>query len=486
MTADKPLVLKALDALNGLDRDAACDFLRQDLATSVAYGERFSSISQLAQTIGELPIQLEAARRYAHTPPPSLGRILFFCKALNLNGRSKDAAQIVANLPAPYQADAKLDYFRGVLASQAGRFSEAENHLNTALAKAPLMAEAWYGLATIKTATSDDTLKSMLAAERAIRATTPANHAQFLYALSKVYEDLGDTSRAQATLEQGATLMRGVVPAGAVDTFSRVADNMQAYSRQTLAALKPAQVESARVIFVHGLPRSGTTLVEQVLTSHPAVKDGAETNLMSAAFIPLGNFSLAEALAYQDRYSRQQDPFGALAETYLRMIAARFGNEGRIVDKSLQQSAYMPLLLHVFPNAPILWIRRRPEDCALSCYRTFFGEQLTWTYDVKAIASYFMAEDRIYHHLQALAPERILTVSYEAFVSDSHSAINDILVHAGLSPDPNVFAPHTQKRSVMTASVAQVRAPISQQRIGSASKYPDFASAFNAQYQALG
>ena len=143
----------------------------------------------------------------------------------------------------------------------------------------------------------------------------------------------------------------------------------------------------------------------------------------------------------------------------------------------------MGLLLHSLPDAKIVWLRRNAEDAAISCFRTFFTEPIPWSWSLADIGAYFRIEDRLHAHWSSLFPDRILTVPYEELVGDPEAWIRRILAHVGLEEEPGVFQPHQTKRSVMTASVQQVRAPISTRRVGAAEAYERYMSAFRAAYR---
>jgi hypothetical protein len=142
----------------------------------------------------------------------------------------------------------------------------------------------------------------------------------------------------------------------------------------------------------------------------------------------------------------------------------------------------MGLILHALPSSNVIWMRRSPEDTALSCYRNFFSSPIPWSWSFTDIAHYFRLEDRLHAHWAALFPERILTVAYEDLVRNPKDWIPRILKHSGLSDEPGVYAFHENKRSVRTASVQQVRRPISTDRIGSARGHEPHLAQFWAAY----
>jgi len=241
------------------------------------------------------------------------------------------------------------------------------------------------------------------------------------------------------------------------------------FTREGLGRLVPSKEPATRALFVNGLPRSGTTLVEQILTSHSAVHDGGEINLVRASLLPTLDYSLAGALRYQQRHS--SDPWGWVARTYNRLLEERFGSDGLVVDKTLSQSHFAGLLLHTLPDARMVWLRRDGEDTALSTFRTFFTSPLPWSWSLADIGHYHRIEARLHAHWESLFPDRILTVPYEEMVREPRRWISRILAHFGLTAEEQVFAPHETAREVRTASVQQVRAPIGTGAIGNSRAY---------------
>jgi len=220
------------------------------------------------------------------------------------------------------------------------------------------------------------------------------------------------------------------------------------------------------------------------LVSHSEVENGSELNLLRAALIPTGDRSLQGALAYQKRVEAR-DPWGALAADYFRMLEMRFRTERLVVDKTLGQSHFMGLLLHMLPEARVIWMRRNAEDVALSCFRNFFSSPLPWSWSLADIGRFFVLEDRLFAHWIEQFPERILVVPYESLVSAPEEWIPRILDHAGLPDEPQVREFHATKRNVRTASVQQVRGPISTASIGLSRAYDEHLAPFRAVYRSF-
>lgn len=478
-------VLAAIECLKRGERGRAQQLLAQELREGPPTGERWRSISRLASEIGEIEMAIEASRRHALTQPISLERMLGHWGLLAALGRTEEALKAAARAPASVADQPILLHFRGTVAGQLGDFAGAEAFYRRALAQTPYIPQTWFALAMIKTFAPGDT--DLAAMERLAPAFERGGdselRARFLYGLAKAHHDCGAFDRAFACYAQGAALRKEAEPFDAAAIADFADGLVRDFTPEAMRQLSPSQAADNRVIFVNGLPRSGTTLVEQILASHSRVGDGGEVNLLKPALIPTIDRTWAGALAYQAR-SESPDPWGDIARDYHRMIGMRFHDaEGLIVDKTLTQSHMMGLLLHTLPRAKVLWLRRNPEDVALSCFRSFFTSAIPWSWSFADIGRFFRIEDRLYEHWTSRFPERILTVPYEELVRDPGTWIPRILAHADLAMEPQVMAFHETRRSVRTASVQQVRAPISTGRIGLSAAYAEFMLPFEEAYR---
>lgn len=480
----EPRIIQAVAALRALDRDGAVRLLKDELRHGPSTGERWRSVAMLASQIGEIELTLQAMRRFAATEPATLERKLVWWGELAGFDRTEEALREIAALPAQVQNHPAVLHFLGISAGAAGEFDKATDYYRRAIAQTELVPQTWFALAMIKTfGAGDADLATMERIAPQMRGAEPSLRARFLYGLAKAYHDIGDHDRAWQCYSEGAALRRMDEkwdPQG----LSRFADDLIAhFTPETMAGLRPVQSQPRKALFVNGLPRSGTTLVEQILVSHSQVDNGSEVNLLRAALIPTGQHTMRDALAYQQRHAGD-DPWGRLAQAYFRMLEERFRTRRLVVDKTLSQSHFMGLLLHMLPDARVIWMRRNPEDVALSCFRNFFTSKIPWSWSMEDIGRFFAIEDRLFQHWTALFPDRILVVPYEEMVRDPAQWVDRILAHAGLDPEPQVHEFHKTRRSVKTASVSQVREPISTKRIGLSQAYDRQLEPFRAAYRA--
>ncbi len=465
-----PRLTQVIDAFQRFDRRNVAALIAEELREGPPSGVHWADVEAIANRIGEINFAIEAARRYAATEPRTLDRALRYCNALAARGRLDACVREIDALPAVVQQHPAVLQLRGSIATRLGDFTQAAAVLRQTVALAPQEGHHWLALAMIhKFAPGDPDLARMEAVAAQMRRTPAESQAPFFYALGKARHDCGDYDRAFAAYSEGAAKMRAPFDAPAMERFVRAV--IDDFTLENLERLTPSGCDSDRAIFVFGLPRSGTTLVEQILASHSAVNDGEEVNLFCYALIPAGDFSFRGGLDYQQR-TAASDPWGEIARDYLSMLEQRFGREGRIIDKTLNHSLFLGFILHALPKAKVIWMRRDPQDTAISCFRSFFGTgTMPWSSSLADIGRHFRLEDALHAHWTRLFPERILTVPYEGLATDPKTWITRILGAAGLDLQAAPFAPHLRRRSVQTASVAQVREPITATRVGAAEKY---------------
>lgn len=456
----KPFFTQALEALNVGDRRGAAALLQRQLREGNTSQKNLPSVAQLAAHLGEIDIALEASRRWA---PGTVESLLGYWAMLGTYGRSEEALEDIRRQPVSIRENPSVLHVRATIVNQFGRFEEAQQLFRRAIAKMPFAMQSWFALAMIKKFSPGD--PDLAAMERLEQVNAPAEvRASLNYGLGKAREDCGDVDPAFAYYSRGAELIRKERPFDMRGHEQGVAAMIEESSRQSVQELEPSQFKGQRSLFVTGLPRSGTTLTEQLLVGHSAVADGAELNMFAIAMIPLLGFSREQAMRYQS--SGQSDPWGEIARDYAHLLDLRFRSRDLVVDKSLGQTQLLGFILHSMPDARVAWLQRNPEDVALSCFRTYFTAGLAWTCSLTDIADYMRLEQEMLEHWQAVFPERIMVVPYEDLVRSPGEWSQRLQRHFGLPIEAGVETSLPQDRPVRTASVTQVKQPISTSRIG--------------------
>lgn len=449
------LLKSAVAALNRRDRKEVAGLLHQLVQNPPPIDQHWASVSRMAGLVGEVETSMLASR-YFFEARKDMDRLLHYGGVLGGLGRVQEALSLVEKVVPQAANDARVHNFLATCQSQLGQLEEARESFKETLRLRPGAGGAWFGLGEIYDIGNDGELFAKLQAECKV-ATDPEDRGALYYALGKAFDGLKEYDRAFAAYEEGASTLRKV---RAFDWTNAdgLRDRALEFDNTLNNALNPSACASGEPIFVTGLPRSGTTLVEQILCSHSGVKEGAEHGLMRTALFGL-------EFAGPDGYRRYQAAHGPRAwtqgaEDYLDLVRQRFG-AGRVVDKALANTRIMGIIAHALPNAPIIWLRRNPMDVAWSCFRIRFSQQHDWTWSLKDIARYMIDEDKVWSHYAKSLGDRVLTVPYEQLVANPDEWMGRILRHAGLEFEEGVKDFHMHKRAIATASVAQVRRPIS-------------------------
>jgi tetratricopeptide (TPR) repeat protein len=443
-------------------------------------GGQWHALAHLAARNGELSLARAAMDLFVESSGG--GPLAQYEKAalLEQTGRLRQAYELMRALPEDAPDPAANAYSRGTAALFLGEIDEARRRLTLATRLRPQSGAAWLSLAmSIRAAEEPDLADSILAAERQMGSAEDPQRAAYCYAKGKVHSQRGQHDRAFAAFARGAALMKSLDPYDRVADRREAEDSVRGYSAEIIANLRQGGLgQSTRSILVMGLPRSGTTLVEQILTSHSAVTGGGEISRLGLLANEVGGISCEAVRRYADTRP------GEALRLWRHWLQELFPEPGLVVDKTLGNTRQLGIAASLLPQAPIVWVTRDPLDRAWSCFTTFFITTLPWTYDLEDIAFHFRLEDQLLERWRQLLGDRLLVVPYESLIDDPQDWIRRILVHSGLSEEPQVFTPHATKRAVTTASVMQVRRPINREGIGSAAPYRRYLAPFIDTYYA--
>jgi hypothetical protein len=476
LTAALQIVAQIQPALARQDYARLRSAIGELVALRAPLGEQWQALAQLAADIGEIVLARAAIDLFVESAGATDAALYQKTALLARAELWREADALLQTLPESVPDPLANAYSRGIAALNLGRSDEARGRLEQVLAALPQSGTAWLALSMATDLASEPALaERLVAAERGMDRAQPGDRAAYYYALGSLLAARGEHAAAFGAFAQGAHRMK------AVARFDRAADRRQAedavrgYDAARIAELARMQSEpTGRTIFVTGLPRSGTTLLEQALTAHSAMAGGAEIGALAVLANEVGGASCAALAGCIERGGAPD-----AARLWHRWLDERFGADARAVDKSVDTSRYLGLVAALLPDAPLVWITRDPLDRAWSCFRTnFLGGAIAWSYDLEDIAAHFRLEDHLLARWRDMLGARLLVVSYEALVSHPETEIGRILSHCGLAAEPAVFVPHENQRAVATASMAQVRRPISPRAIGSAEPYRQFLAPF--------
>ncbi|HEX8756671.1 MAG TPA: sulfotransferase [Steroidobacteraceae bacterium] len=378
-------------------------------------------------------------------------------------GKHEDALELYRDLLAGAAQPAELHLSIAHSLKTMGATQEAIIEYRAAIRIRRGYGEAYWSLANLKTYRfTDEELDRMRVAE-ADPATSPVDRHHLAFALGKALEDRGEYEQSFAHYSRGNALKRasGGYRAEAVEASVR---SLKEVCSPALFARHAQCGSPARdPIFIVGLPRSGSTLIEQILASHSSVEGTQELADVPRIVAGLqGRESEGGTPAYPAVLDRMTaDDFQRLGEQYLRDTRAyRATARPMFVDKMPNNFRHIGLIHLMLPNATIVDVRREPMACCFSNFKQLFAQGQAFTYGLEEIARYYRTYLELMRHWDSVLPGRVLRVHYEDVVNDLEGSVQRLLQHCGLALEPACLDFHRTERSVRTASSEQVRQPI--------------------------
>jgi tetratricopeptide (TPR) repeat protein len=339
----------------------------------------------------------------------------------------------------------------GLVAKAEGRFDDAETFFRRALEINPTSAAASAALVGLRKMTTSDGAWLTRAEQMVADGVSPQDEATLRFAMGKYCDDIRDFKQAFANYQRANQLLKATAATYRHDVRSRLVDDLiRVYTPQALAPAADGCSDSNRPVFVVGMMRSGTSLVEQILASHPAVVGAGELDFWNDFMLQHHEEVRREVLAGPVRKK--------LAGEYLQLLSSHSADALRVVDKATLNSDYLGMIHSVFPHARFVYVRRDPIDTCLSCYFQHFPPALNFTMDLEDLAHYYREHRRLMSHWRAVLPEEsILEVPYEELVADQEGWTRRMLGFLNLEWDPRCLEFHRTTRAVATASYWQVR-----------------------------
>jgi tetratricopeptide (TPR) repeat protein len=375
---------------------------------------------------------------------------------------------------------------KAMLLIELGRAAEAEAAARQAIAINPASGAAWQVRSELKKfAAGDPDLAAMEAAlsmARA-RAASSADRIDLEFALGKAWMDAGDAARAFAHFDEGNRHKRAKTPYDAAATSGCLNAVPTIFDDAFLRRLRGAGDPSEMPIFVIGMPRSGTSLIEQILASHSQVHGAGESAAIGQIAASLAG--AATGAAYPEGLrGLQPENLMRMGREYVARVAPLAQGKRHVVDKMPTNFQYAGLIHLMLPNARIVHCRRNPVDTCLSCYTRNLRGRLGLCFDQRELGALYRDYERLMAHWRAvLPPERFIEVEYEEVVADLEGQARRLLEFCGLTWEPACLSFHATERRVQTASMNQVRQPAYRSSIG---RWRAYAAHLGPLLEALG
>ena len=454
---EQPEALRLLGILAYRARqpDQALSLYRRALAQWPDDPQLLSDQGSAQMACGHLEPAFASWRRACTLAPDAAMPWFNLGRNLQLQGRSEEAAEALARawtlaptlLPAAVLAGDALLHL--------GQFDAAAAHYRGALAVEPGCGDAWRGLANLRSHPFSDADAALMQVQLRRPDLADGDRIAIGHALGRLHEERGDAGAALDALRAANGLQRRLKPWSA-----------QAFERYVVAALDatralPAPVDptlGAEAIFIVGLPRSGSTLFEQVLAAHPQVEGASE--------LPdLGEVIQAESVRRGVPYPHwiadaNANDWQRLGRAYLARTARWRTRRPRFTDKLPENWKHAGILRAMLPGATVLEVRRDPLETAWSCFRQQFLQQPHFACDFDDLATYLQGCEAAMDAWRERDPGHLHLLRYESLVAEPETTVRALLAACGLDFDPGCLRFQQARRSVRTASAAQVRQPL--------------------------
>jgi tetratricopeptide (TPR) repeat protein len=327
----------------------------------------------------------------------------------------------------------------------------------------PTLGEVYWSLANLKTFRFDNTDVGAMYAALGKIDLSDEDRLHFEFALGKALEDQGDYAASFGHYERANAIRKKQHPYNPEDNAKFVRRSKAVFTQKFFAARKDWGTEGPDPLFIVGLPRAGSTLIEQILSSHPSVEGTMELpdipRIAAEIFrrqAPSGTKGFADAVA---EFSQQE--LRALGERYLADTRAqRKTHKPFFIDKMPNNYLFVPLIHLMLPNAKVIDARRHPVGCCFSAFKQHFARGQSFTYSLDDVGRYYRDYVELMAHLDSVLPGLVHRVFHEKMIEETELQVRDLLAYCGLPFDERCLRFYENERAVRTASSEQVRQPI--------------------------
>ncbi|GAB1233907.1 tetratricopeptide repeat-containing sulfotransferase family protein [Ferrigenium sp. UT5] len=450
-------------ARNALEQhDAALPLLQRALQLRPNYAEAFVGLAQVFHEKENLEEAERCAQRAVDLAPEKAEMCSELAGIYTELARSDEAKKMFQRA---LEIDAENNTALlglGHLEMEGGDMEQAEALFRQALALKADNLPARFHLAQVKKVKAgDENLAALEVLERLARESDkplpPKKAISLHFALGKCYDDSKQYDKAFPHFLEGCRLKRATYRYDADEVARHFDATMRVFNQQTLERLRGAGDPSTVPIFVLGMPRSGTTLTEQIIASHPEVHGAGELpDLLAIAQRPLNGAGYPDNIR-----SIERTQLAAWGADYVASLRQRAPAARHITDKMPANFFAVGLIHLMLPNAKIIHVNRNPVDTCLSCFTRLFNRKQEQTYDLAELGRYYVDYARLMEHWRKVLPAgSFLDVQYEEIVANQEAQARRMIEYCGLEWNDACLDFHKHKRSIRTASVTQVRQPI--------------------------
>jgi tetratricopeptide (TPR) repeat protein len=367
-----------------------------------------------------------------------------------------------------------------------GKLAEAQNSFDQLIKQDPDDSEAWLLRSNLKKQTAQNNhVKSLQEALK--RPRSAIDKAQLFYALGKELEDLQQYDEAFEALNQGAQTRRANMQYTLGNDLAVLNKISQVYDHKMLNK-SIVGCEDSAPIFILGLPRTGSTLVERIVANHSDVYAAGELNNFAIGMMQqvrqLSNTPPSDKLALIEATSKID--FAQLGQNYIQSTRPDTNNHARFIDKLPLNSLYIGLIRLALPNAKIIYVQRHPMDTFYAIFKQCFTQGYPFSYDLTELCQYQIAHHKLMKHWQQELGQNLYSITYESLVADIEGETRKLLDYCDLPWQPKCIDFHQNKTATTTASASQVRQPLYSSSIGKWKKLSKQLSDIKLQFTAAG
>lgn len=409
----------------------------------------------------------EQASELRRRQPGNPAAELAYANQCSAVGRYDEALDVLDSLLDRVERPGNIQLMRGHALKTIGRQEEAIAAYHAACRARPEHGDAWWSLANMKTYRFDDAELQRMQSLIDTGRLAPVDEYHLAFALGKAFEDRGEFRQSFDWYQRGNRRKRA--------ELGYDADRMQADFDRQKAFFTPERVPALAgkgspeddPIFIVGLPRAGSTLIEQILASHSRIDGTLELpNILAMVHRLNGRLRKGEAPRYPGVLDDlPAERFAEMGRQYINETRVHRAGAPRFTDKMPNNFRHIGLILSILPNARIIDARRDPMACCFSGYKQLFAEGQEFSYSLDDLGRYYRGYVDLMDHWHRLYPESILQVDYEDTVADLDGQVRRMIGFLGLEFEPACVEFHQTQRSVRTASSEQVRRPIYRQGI---------------------
>jgi tetratricopeptide (TPR) repeat protein len=411
---------------------------------------------------GTYPVAEKIAKAALQLEPDNAEALCVYGQACQELDRPHEAIEIYDKALAKRPEYAECRNYLAIALKSIGDFQRAKDELNALIDKQPGMVAAYSTMADMIKYTADH--PHLAAMRKLVEEAGEAKDERFMflhYSIAKAYDDIGDLESAFRHYGAGAAIKRARLNYDEERSQAFFNGIIKTYDAAYIADGSIKGHPSTLPIFIVGMPRSGSTLVEQILSSHPEVHGAGEIKVVSQAMHEVRNV-FPKLPPFPEVGSQMRQPhYDYFANHYLNVITRLSEDASHITDKLLTNYYFLGILYKAFPNAKVIHTMRNPVDTCLSCYTKLFKDDMPYTYDLRELGRYHKRYQALMAHWRAVLPDSfLLEVNYEDVVGSLEDKAKQIVAFCGLNWDAQCLKFHESDRPVKTASVAQVRKPL--------------------------